>query len=65
VPHERPEHTKDAIPHGKGELILIVDDEENIRNVAEANPEQIWLQNSHRLWMELMPSRSTLRNGMR
>jgi CheY-like chemotaxis protein len=36
VPHERPEHTKDAIPHGKGELILIVDDEENIRNVAEA-----------------------------
>ncbi len=26
----------DALPHGNGELILIVDDEENIRNVAEA-----------------------------
>ncbi|MBK8464746.1 MAG: PAS domain S-box protein [Chloracidobacterium sp.] len=27
---------KNALPHGSGELILIVDDEENIRNVAEA-----------------------------
>ncbi len=27
---------KDKLPHGNGELILIVDDEENIRNVAEA-----------------------------
>ncbi len=27
---------KDALPRGSGELILIVDDEENIRNVAEA-----------------------------
>ena len=27
---------KDALPHGSGEMILIVDDEENIRNVAEA-----------------------------
>jgi CheY-like chemotaxis protein len=26
----------DALPHGHGELILVVDDEENIRNVAEA-----------------------------
>lgn len=27
---------KDILPRGRGELILIVDDEENIRNVAEA-----------------------------
>jgi two-component system cell cycle sensor histidine kinase/response regulator CckA len=27
---------KNALPHGGGELILVVDDEENIRNVAEA-----------------------------
>jgi len=27
---------KDALPRGSGELILIVDDEENIRNVADA-----------------------------
>jgi PAS domain S-box-containing protein len=36
VEHEGTEHTKDAIPHGNGELVLIVDDEENIRNVAGA-----------------------------
>ncbi len=28
--------TKEALPHGNGALVLIVDDEENIRNVAEA-----------------------------
>jgi PAS domain S-box-containing protein len=37
VEHERStEPEKEAIPHGNGELILIVDDEENIRNVADA-----------------------------
>ena len=37
VEHERStEPEKETIPHGNGELILIVDDEENIRNVAEA-----------------------------
>ena len=37
VEHERSsDPARDAIPHGNGELVLIVDDEENIRQVAEA-----------------------------